>query len=87
MEPTPEAKDESTAYLEFLNEEVGLFLRIFTETMLINGQAAKFSRSIEDSDEVEMGEDNFLDSPLDKIEPYQLFKATMLRKFIATRER
>ncbi|KAI9904393.1 hypothetical protein N3K66_000922 [Trichothecium roseum] len=62
VEPTPEAKDESTAYLEFLNEE-----------------AAKFSRSIEDSDEVEMGEDNFLDSPLDKIEPYQLFKATMLR--------
>jgi hypothetical protein len=26
-----------------------------------------------------LGEENFLDSPLDKIEPYQLFKATLLR--------
>jgi len=56
-------KDESAAYLEFLNDE-----------------AQKFSRVIDDDeDDPDLGEDNFLDSPLDKVEPYQLFKSTMIR--------
>ncbi|UKZ84656.1 uncharacterized protein TrAFT101_000554 [Trichoderma asperellum] len=59
---SPETKDESAAYLEFLNEE-----------------AQKFSRVIDDEDEEELGEDSvLLESPLDKIEPYQLFRATLL---------
>lgn len=41
-------------------------------------QAQKFSRAIDDSDDQDLGEDNFLDSPLDKVEPYQLFKSTMI---------
>ncbi|KID69859.1 Importin-beta domain containing protein, partial [Metarhizium hybridum] len=58
-----ESKDESKAYLEFLNDE-----------------AQKYSRAIEDVDDDELGEDSvLLDSPLDKVEPYQLFKATLLK--------
>ncbi|KFA65662.1 hypothetical protein S40285_06016 [Stachybotrys chlorohalonatus IBT 40285] len=61
-EESPEAKDESKAYLEFLNEE-----------------AQKFSRVIEDADD-ELGEDSvLLESPLDKIEPYQLFRGTLMK--------
>ncbi|KAG5931655.1 hypothetical protein E4U53_001663, partial [Claviceps sorghi] len=57
-----QSKDESKAYLEFLNDE-----------------AQKYSRAIEDVDDDELGEDSvMLESPLDKIEPYQLFKATLL---------
>lgn len=43
-------------------------------------QAQKFSRTLDDDDEGDLGEDNFLDSPLDKIEPYQLFKGALLSK-------
>ncbi|KAH7309082.1 armadillo-type protein [Stachybotrys elegans] len=58
-----EGKDESKAYLEFLNEE-----------------AQKFSRVIDDNDDDDLGEDSvLLESPLDKIEPYQLFKAILLK--------
>lgn len=36
---------------------------------------------IDDADEEELGEDSvLLESPLDKIEPYQLFKVTLLSK-------
>lgn len=33
---------------------------------------------LDDDDDGELGEDNFLDSPLDKIEPYQMFKGVMM---------
>jgi hypothetical protein len=43
-------------------------------------QAQKFSRGLGDDDEDELGEDSvLLESPLDKIEPYQLFKATLMK--------
>lgn len=66
-EESQEPRDESTAYLEFLNEE-----------------AAKFSRmenqyKDDDSDD-DLGEDSvLLESPLDKLEPYQLFRASLMR--------
>ncbi|KAF9872205.1 nonsense-mediated mrna decay protein [Colletotrichum karsti] len=62
-EPT-EARDESTAYLEFLNEE-----------------AQKFSRGVEDIEsEDDLGEDSvLLESPLDKVDPYLLFSATLMK--------
>ncbi|KJZ79342.1 hypothetical protein HIM_01493 [Hirsutella minnesotensis 3608] len=61
-EEASETKDEGKAYLEFLNDE-----------------AQKFSRSIQQDDEDELGEDSvLLESPLDKIEPYQLFKAILI---------
>ncbi|KAF2145110.1 uncharacterized protein K452DRAFT_316224 [Aplosporella prunicola CBS 121167] len=49
-------KDESTAYLEFLNEE-----------------AQKFT-AIDDEDDDELEEESLLETPLDKLEPYGLFK-------------
>ncbi|KAG6092713.1 hypothetical protein E4U14_000552, partial [Claviceps sp. LM454 group G7] len=62
-EEVMESKDENKAYLEFLNEE-----------------AQKYSHAIDDADDDELGEDNvLLNSALDKIEPYQLFKATLMK--------
>ncbi|KAG9254135.1 armadillo-type protein [Emericellopsis atlantica] len=62
-EVTAEVKDESAAYLDFLNEE-----------------AQKFSRAIDDDADDDLGEEeNLLDSPLDKLEPYSMFKGVMLR--------
>ena len=44
-------------------------------------KAQKFSRVIDDAEDEELGEDSvLLESPLDKIEPYQLFKQTLLSK-------
>ncbi|CAJ2503522.1 Uu.00g109160.m01.CDS01 [Anthostomella pinea] len=65
-EPT-DARDESTAYLEFLNEEAQKFTQI--ENTFNN----------DDSDD-ELGEDSvLLESPLDKIEPYQLFRGVLMK--------
>ncbi|KAJ6784534.1 hypothetical protein PWT90_06070 [Aphanocladium album] len=62
-EETTEAKEESNAYLEFLHDE-----------------AQKFSRAIDDDDDDELREDSvLLESPLDKVEPYQLFRGTLLK--------
>ncbi|KAK2592929.1 Nonsense-mediated mRNA decay protein 5 [Conoideocrella luteorostrata] len=62
-EESLESKDDGKAYLEFLNDE-----------------AQKYSRAVDDIDDDELGEDSvLLESPLDKIEPYQLFKATLLK--------
>ncbi|KAJ3478991.1 hypothetical protein NLG97_g8433 [Lecanicillium saksenae] len=62
-EETTEAKEESNAYLEFLHDE-----------------AQKFSRAIDDDEDDELREDSvLLESPLDKVEPYQLFRGTLLK--------
>lgn len=68
-EDTADTKDESTAYLEFLNEEAAKFSRMDNQY-----------KDVEDSDD-ELGEDSvLLESPLDKIEPYQLFRAALMSK-------
>lgn len=54
-------KDESAAYLDFLNEE-----------------AQKFS-SVDDDDDDELEEESLLETPLDKVEPYSMFKHALLR--------
>lgn len=42
-------------------------------------KAQKFSRAIDDVEEDDLGEDSvLLESPLDKIEPYQLFRGTLM---------
>jgi hypothetical protein len=56
-----DAKDESTAYLEFLNEE-----------------AQKFQNLEADDSDDELGEESLLETPLDKVEPYQLFRDGLL---------
>jgi hypothetical protein len=45
-------------------------------------QAQKF-KNLEDNDsDDELGEESLLDTPLDKVEPYQLFKNALLSKNI-----
>ncbi|CAN8100085.1 unnamed protein product [Discula destructiva] len=62
-EEVTDAKDESSAYLEFLNEE-----------------AQKFSQIEEQLSDDELGENSvLLESPLDKLEPYQIFRSCLLR--------
>jgi hypothetical protein len=57
-----DVKDESAAYLEFLNEE-----------------AQKFS-SVDDEEDDELEEESLLETPLDKVEPYGMFKHALFRK-------
>lgn len=71
-------KDESAAYLEFLQEEVGPFI-LNNRHVLTSVQAQKFSAAATDEDEME--EESMLDSPLDKVEPYGLFKSSLMSMF------
>lgn len=76
--------DENSAYLEFLNEEVriaypGLNWRLNSNV----GQAQKFRGADEFDSDDDLGEESLiLDSPLDKIDSYQLFAATMHSKLL-----
>lgn len=65
-EESSDARDGSAAYIEFLNDE-----------------ASKFSRAYDDDDDDdELTEESVLmESPLDKLEPYGVFKVTLLSKF------
>ncbi|KAF2115985.1 armadillo-type protein [Lophiotrema nucula] len=60
-EEPEDIKDESAAYLEFLNEE-----------------AQKFN-AVTDDDDDELEEESLLETPLDKVEPYGMFKHALLR--------
>lgn len=76
-EETEDIKDESTAYLEFLNEEVRHAEPRKTRAQLTMLQAQKFN-VISDDDDDELEEESLLETPLDKLEPYSLFKAALL---------
>jgi hypothetical protein len=73
-----DVKDESAAYLEFLNEEVR---NKSSETFAFADefQAQKFS-SVDDEDDEELEEESLLETPLDKVEPYSMFKHALLSK-------
>ncbi|KAJ4305044.1 Nonsense-mediated mRNA decay protein 5 [Kalmusia sp. IMI 367209] len=60
-EEAEDVKDESAAYLEFLNEE-----------------AQKFT-AVSDDDDDELEEESLLETPLDKVEPYSMFKHALLQ--------
>lgn len=72
-----DVKDGSAAYLEFLSQEVTITPKsdncIFSN--FIN-KAQKFTTLSEDEDELE--EESLLETPLDRVEPYGLFKGTLL---------
>ena len=56
-----DVKDESTAYLDFLSQ-----------------QAAKFNTVVgDDEGDDELEEESLLETPLDRMEPYSLFKQTL----------
>ncbi|KAK8430943.1 armadillo-type protein [Phyllosticta citricarpa] len=74
-----DVKDESTAYLEFLNEEVPSHsMTRPTRAQLTKMQANKFNIA-DDEDDDELEEESLLETPLDKLEPYGLFKGTLQR--------
>lgn len=81
-EPT-DAKDESTAYLEFLNEEASRPVNAVLECWLTSGQAQKFGHLEEQDSDDELGEHSvLLESPLDKLEPYQIFSSCLMSKLL-----
>lgn len=61
---TEDVKDESSAYLDFLNEEA---------------QKAGFIGDDDDDDD-ELEEESLLETPLDKVEPYALLKLGLISK-------
>nr|POF03944.1 putative importin [Quercus suber] len=68
-EESTDVKDESTAYLDFLSQ-----------------QASKFNAAVgEDEGEDDLEEESLLETPLDQMEPYGLFKQTLSGK-IASRQ-
>jgi hypothetical protein len=66
-EEETDGKDESSAYLAFLNEE-----------------AAKFGNLDDEESDDELGEESLLETPLDKLEPYQLFRDALLSTLTTT---
>jgi hypothetical protein len=63
-EESTDVKDESTAYLDFLSQ-----------------QASKFNAVVgEDEGDDELDEESLLETPLDTMEPYGLFKSTLESK-------
>lgn len=76
-----DVKDESTAYLEFLNEEVGHQCSTNESVDLIADQAQKFGTGSSDDDD-ELEEEGLLETPLDQVEPYGLFKDTLMSKLL-----
>lgn len=81
-EETGDAKDESTAYLEFLNEEASPFRRELIWSTLTLCQAQKIGQLDEEDSDDELGEHSvLLESPLDKLEPYQIFSSCLMSEF------
>ena len=76
-----DVKDESTAYLEFLNEEECKLRMASYRILTPDVQAQKFSH-FQDDDDQELEEESLLETPLDKVEPYGMFKTALLRKSI-----
>ena len=78
-----DVKDESSSYLEFLNEEVrrcGCSPDRALLQMLTERQAQKFRPSSGEDEDEELEEESLLETPLDKVEPYTIFRDVLLRK-------
>lgn len=83
-EEATDAKDESSAYLEFLNEEASSSTWCDRDHLLTLWQAQKFNK-LEEEHQImtddELGENSvLLESPLDKLEPYQIFRSCLMSK-------
>jgi hypothetical protein len=52
---------------------------VFDYILCSHSQAQKFGNLENDSDD-ELGEESLLETPLDKVEPYQLFRNALLSK-------
>ena len=79
VEDETDGRDESSAYLEFLNEEASS--EYYPSHPSSNPLQAQKFQNLEDNDsDDELGEESLLETPLDKIEPYQLFRNALLSK-------
>lgn len=78
LEEESDTKDESSAYLEFLSEEVQHPTPLTILLLTNKHQAQKFQNLEDDDSDDELGEESLLETPLDKIEPYQLFRDAMI---------
>ena len=72
-----DVKDDNAAYLDFLNEEVNTMLNAQVDIPERFFQAQKFN-AVTDAEDDELEEESMLETPLDKIEPYGLFKNTLM---------
>ena len=77
--PDGDVPDEGAAYLEFLNQEVSPSVGCFPRFANSFDQAQKFG-SFADDDDDGMDEESLLETPLDKIEPYGMFKHVFISK-------
>ena len=80
-EDAEDVKDESAAYLEFLKEEVSQLVKLRSDPAESEKQSEKFGAAQDDSDD-ELEEESLLETPLDKVEPYGLFKGTLFSMHI-----
>ena len=72
-------RDDSNAYIDFLSDEVSIhFSNSAIVGLLTSKQARKYACLSGDDEELE--EDNLLDTPIDKLEPYTMFKQSLLGK-------
>jgi importin-7 len=85
-EEVADVKDEGTAYLEFLQEEVRALHKVLHVTEITDSRSpaksAKYGNAAEgEYSEEELGEDSvLLESPLDQIDPYTTFRTTLMSK-------
>lgn len=68
--------------MEFLKEEVGLVPDLVINETEEWQQSEKLGGAQDDSDD-DLEEETLLETPLDKVEPYGLFKDTLLSAYIS----
>ena len=77
-----DVKDESAAYLEFLTEEVSQLPKWAVQNSSLS-QAQKFGALQDDSDD-DLEEESLLETPLDKVEPYAVFKSALFSEYLTS---
>ena len=69
------AEDIGGEEVDDVTDESAAYLEFLSQ------QATKFSTIGDDDDDDELEEESLLETPLDKVEPYQMFKQALYRKF------
>ena len=78
-----DVKDESSAYLEFLDEEVSYRSRPLLFDFAESFQAQKFGNLEGTDGDEDLGEESLLETPLDRVEPYSMFKNALLSRSLS----
>ena len=80
--PDQDVADESAAYLQFLDQEVSSKLFKIATLVIANIFKAKKFSSMPHADGDELSEESLLETPLDKVEPYMMFKRVLMGMFL-----